>query len=81
MRCELRITLKPDVPLHRKAVQLSEGIREMCKILSLTVIPAKDCACEDGRLKFQIEGLLDREWAAISFGIEEQTNRERPRDP
>ena len=77
MNHELRITFKPDVPLNGKAVQLSEGIRAMCKILRLRIIPARDCLCEDGRLKFQV----GTQWAAISFGIEEETGgRERPRN-
>lgn len=75
---ELRIILKPHVPLNGKAVQISEGIREMCKLLRLRIIPAKDCACEDGRLKFQIKGLVGSQWAAISFGIEEENSSEHP---
>ena len=77
---EFRITLKPDVPFNGKAVQLSEGIREMCKILGLSIIPARDCMCEDGRLKFEVKGLVGRQWAAISFGIEEETILEHRTD-
>jgi hypothetical protein len=69
---ELRIRLTPNVPLSGKAVQVTEGIREMCKLLNLKVIPASDCACEDGRLKFQIEGVIGDQWATISFGVEEE---------
>ena len=68
---ELRIRLTPNVPLNGKAVQVTEGIREMCKLLNPKIIPASDCACEDGRLKFLIEGLSGNRWAAIFFGIEE----------
>jgi hypothetical protein len=69
---ELRIRLRPDVPLIGKAVQVTEGIREMCKLLNLKIVPASDCACEDGRLKFQIEKMIGDRWATISFGIEEE---------
>jgi hypothetical protein len=69
---ELRIKLTPNVPLDGKAVQVTEGIREMCKLLNLKVIPARDCAWEDGRLKFQIDRVIGDRWATISFGIEEE---------
>jgi Phage integrase family len=51
---------------------LETWVNEMCKLLNLEVIPASDCACEDGRLKFQIEGVIYDQWATISFGIEEK---------
>jgi hypothetical protein len=68
---ELRIKLTPDVPLDGKAVQITEAIREMCKLLNLRVVPARDCACEDGRLRFQIDRVIGDRWATISFGIED----------
>jgi hypothetical protein len=69
---ELRITLKPSLTLNGKAMQVSVGILEMCGLLGLRVIPAKGCGRERGRLKFELKGLLGRQWAAISFGIEEE---------
>ena len=58
-------------------MQITECIREMCKPLRLRVIAAKDCACEDGRLRFQNKEAAGNEWAAISFGIEEEKSREQ----
>jgi hypothetical protein len=55
MHQELRIRLTPNVPLDGKAVQVTEGIREMCKLLNLKIIPATDCACEDGERQDTIQ--------------------------
>jgi len=69
---ELRIRLKPNVPLSDKAVQVAEGIREMCKLLNLKAIPENDCGCEDSQFEFQTEGVIGGQGVAISFGIKEE---------
>jgi hypothetical protein len=69
---EFRIKLMSDATLDRKAVQVTEAIGEICRLLNLRVVPARDCACEDGRLKFQIDRVIGDRWATISFGIEEE---------